>query len=341
MPTADIVGFSSTLSLSWIYAWIGFFYLTRKACDIYLLLIELFVLSGTDVSLLELRANLLRSFKNGEKSSWAIINGVEDDLGAEYALALASHGFNTLLLSRTQSKLDTLAQEIKSQYPDAQTGILLTDASKPSSDNYNELEACIKHLNVAILVNNDSQLHTIPVPFVSTPKEEITDIISVNCTATLMVTRLIAQGMAQRHRGLILTMGSFNGLFATPLLATYSGSKAFLQQWSTGLAAEMKSEGVDVQLVLSSTIAKVGEGSWLIPTPKDFVKIVLGKVGKTGGAHCIGWSMTPYWAHAFAQLALQNLPSLSGEIVPRIQKYMQERIRLRAFDTMDRERKAV
>ncbi|TVY33701.1 Very-long-chain 3-oxoacyl-CoA reductase [Lachnellula subtilissima] len=301
---------------------------SAKLVIFYLLLVELFVLSGTDLR------------KYGERGSWAIINGVEDDVGAEYALALASHGFNTLLFSPTQLKLETLAQEIKSHYSDTQTKILITDASKPSSDNYNELEAFVEHLNVAILVNNDSQLHTIPVPFVSTPKEEITDIISVNCTATLMVTRLIAQGMAQRHRGLILTMGSFKGLFATPLLATYSGSKAFLHQWSTALAAELKPEGVDVQLVVLSTIAKAGEGTWFTPTPKDFVKTVLGKVGKTGGAHCIGWSMTPYWAHAFAQLALQNLPSLTGEIVPRIQKYMQERIRLRAFDTMYRERKA-
>ncbi|KAF4622667.1 hypothetical protein G7Y89_g14360 [Cudoniella acicularis] len=322
MLTSYILGSLSSLSLSWICAWIGVFYLIRKTGDIYLFLVDLFVLSGTDLR------------KYGEKGSWAIINGVEDDLGAEYALALASHGFNTLLLSHTQSKLEALAQEIKSHYSDVQTKILLTDPSNTSSDNYNELEAFIKHLNVAILVNNDSRLHTIPVPFVITHKEEITDIISVNCTATLMVTRLIAHGMAQRHRGLILTMGSFNGLFATPLLATYSGSKAFLQQWSTALAAELKSEGVDVQLVLSSTISKAGEGNWLIPTPKDFVKTVLGKVGKTGAAHCIGWSMTPYWAHAFAQLTLQNFPSLTGEILPMIQKYMQERIRLRALDTM-------
>ncbi|TVY89865.1 Very-long-chain 3-oxoacyl-CoA reductase [Lachnellula willkommii] len=169
MLPSHIMGSLSSLSLSWIRA-IGVFYLIRKAGDIYLLLVELFVLSG------------LRKY--GEKGSWAVINGVEDVLGTEYALALASHGSNPLFLSRTQSKLETLTQDFNSRF------------------------------------NNNSPLHTIPVLFVLTDKEEIRDIISVNCTATLMVTRLIAHGMVQRHRGLILTMGSFNGLFATPLLAT-------------------------------------------------------------------------------------------------------------------------
>ncbi|TVY14674.1 Very-long-chain 3-oxoacyl-CoA reductase [Lachnellula arida] len=107
------MGSLSSLSLCWIRAWIGFFYLIRKAGDIYLLLVEP---PGT-----------LRKY--GEKGSWAIINGVEDVLGAEYTLTLASHGFNTLLLSHTQSKLETLTQDFNSRCSGVQTKVLVTDPS--------------------------------------------------------------------------------------------------------------------------------------------------------------------------------------------------------------------
>ncbi|TVY53486.1 Very-long-chain 3-oxoacyl-CoA reductase [Lachnellula cervina] len=137
-------------------------------------------------------------------------------------MALALHGFNTLLLSRTQSKLERLAQHIKSRCSDIQTKVLLDPFNTyTSSDNYNELEGLIEHLNVAILVNNNSQLHTTPVPFIVTNKEDQPS----RSRGSLLVARFSG--------AVVLTMGSFKGLFATPLSATYSGSKAFLQQWSS------------------------------------------------------------------------------------------------------------
>jgi short-subunit dehydrogenase len=41
-----------------------------------------------------------------------VITGASDGIGKEFALQLASKGFNILLISRTKSKLDALATEI-------------------------------------------------------------------------------------------------------------------------------------------------------------------------------------------------------------------------------------
>ena len=125
------------------------------------------------------------------------------------------------------------------------------DFSKNEEGDFAKLTALVDGLDVSILVNNVGQSHSIPVPFIETPKEEIRDIIAINCNATLRVTQIVAPGMVKRKRGLILTMGSFGGLLPTPLLATYSGSKAFLQQWSTALGSELAPSGVDVELVIS------------------------------------------------------------------------------------------
>lgn len=52
-----------------------------------------------------------------------------------------------------------------------------------------------------------------------------------------------------RNRGLILTLSSFAGATPSPLLATYSGSKAFLQTWSDALQSELQDTGIDVECV--------------------------------------------------------------------------------------------
>jgi short-subunit dehydrogenase len=50
--------------------------------------------------------------------------------------------------------------------------------------------------------------------------------------------------------GLVLTMGSFSALVPSAMLATYTGSKAFLERWTQALGEEVEEFGVDVRLVL-------------------------------------------------------------------------------------------
>ena len=200
-------------------------------------------------------------------------------------------------------------------------------------------------LDIAILINNVDTSHGIPVPFILAPEDEIEDIITINCMATLRVTRIIAPGMVLRHRGLVLTMGCFDGLSPTPLLGTYSGSKAFLQHWSTALGAELKPEGVEVQLVLSYNIVSatpmVRKSSMMIPTPRVFVETVLRKIGRAGGAQSMGWTMAPYWTHALMQWGLENLPNGSPEILVGMKMSFNEKIRKRALKKMEMEGKKI
>ncbi|KAL9032091.1 MAG: hypothetical protein Q9214_008113, partial [Letrouitia sp. 1 TL-2023] len=218
----------------------------------------------------------LRTF--GPPSSWAIVTGASDGLGKEFALQLARQKFNLLLVSRTQSKLEALEQELASRNPGVKTRILAMDFAADRDSDYAELEQVIGTLggDIAVLVNNVGKSHDIPVSFVQTTAAEMRDIVTINCLATLRVTALVAPLMARQRRGLILTMGSFGGLFPTPLLATYSGSKAFLQHWSTALAAEMRPHGVKVQLVQSylvtSAMSKIRRPSWLVPSARAFVR---------------------------------------------------------------------
>ena len=273
-----------------------------------------------------------------------MITGASDGIGKEYALQLARAGYSTLLVSRTQSKLDSLAADIKSKY-NTPTKTLAMDFGANKDEDYAKLKELVDSRDISILINNVGVSHSIPVPFVETPNEEIDSIITVNCVATLRVTQIAAAGMVQRKRGLIITMGSFGGLIPTPLLATYSGSKAFLQQWSTALGSELAPSNVQVELVQShlvtSAMSKIRKPSLVVPTPKTFVKSVLGSVGRTGGAQGWMYTSTPYWSHAVLQWSVAAFVGPGNKLLLLYNRWFHQDIRRRALAKKARQNGAV
>ncbi|KAK2759517.1 hypothetical protein FQN54_002996 [Arachnomyces sp. PD_36] len=291
-------------------------------------------------SLFILPGKSLRKF--GSKGSWALVTGASDGIGKEFSLQLAQAGFNIVLVSRTESKLTTLASEIESKYSSVRTKTLAMDYADNSDADYEQLEQLVNGLDISVLVNNVGKSHNIPVPFVQTPDEELEDIITINCLGTLRTTKIVAPGMIQRKRGLILTMGSFGGLLPTPLLATYSGSKAFLQQWSTALGAELEPHGVQVELVQSylvtSSMSKIRRASATIPNPRNFVRSVLGKIGRSGGSPSYAHTSSPFWSHGLMAWWLTTILGTMNKTVLGFNGSMHNSIRQRALKKMEREK---
>lgn len=285
--------------VQWVCTGLGALYIACKAFSFLRFFLSVFVLSGTNLR------------KYGKKGTWAVVTGASDGLGKEFATQLAAKGFNLVLVSRTKAKLDSLAAELEQKNPGSglETKVLAMDFSADNNADYDRLRELISGLDVGILINNVGQSHSIPVPFLQTAPEELQNIVNINCLGTLKTTAIVAPIMQKRKKGLILTMGSFGGWMPSPYLATYSGSKAFLQHWSTSLAQELKGDGIDVQLALSylvtTAMSKVRRTSMLIPNPKGFVRAALGKIG-TGGWHQVAYTYTPWWSHAIMAWVVEN-----------------------------------
>lgn len=247
-------------------------------------------------------------------------------------------------MSRTLSKLNALAKEIEHKYPGKglQVKTLAMDFSKDNDQDYETLRELIHGLDMGILINNVGQSHSIPVPFLETPKDELQNIVTINCLGTLKVTQLVAPVLKQRKRGLILTMGSMGGWTPTPYLATYSGSKAFLQQWSTSLASELADDNVDVYLVLSflvtTAMSKVRRASLMIPNARSFVKAALSKIGM-GGYQQMSNTYTPYWSHAVMAWVVETFLGVGSPVTVWYNKKMHVDIRKRALRKQAREAK--
>ncbi|KAL9051294.1 MAG: hypothetical protein Q9162_006099 [Coniocarpon cinnabarinum] len=312
-------------------AGVGALYLGFKLVSFVRLIFSVFLLPGTSLSTF------------GPKGSWAVITGASDGIGAEFARQLARNGFNLVLVSRTASKLDALSQEIKTSNSGIETKLLAMDFAQNQSSDYDSLRSLTRDLDVSILINNVGVSHSIPVPFVETSQTELNSIVSVNVLGTLQVTQLLAPGMIERKRGLILTMASFGGIVPTPLLATYSGSKAFLQQWSTALGSELVPKGVTVDLMQSylvtSAMSKIRRTSMFIPNPRSFVKSALSKVGRSGGAQGIAYTTSPYWSHAILQWAIMTFVGTMSKVAVDQNGRTHADIRKRALRKAEREAK--
>lgn len=271
----------------------------------------------------------------GPRGSWALITGASDGIGKQYALQLAKAGFNVILVSRTASKLQALSSEITSSNSDIRTEILAMDFSKNLDSDYDKLAAIIKDRDIAVLINNVGQSHELPVPYAEDPEEEVRDIITTNCIGTLRVTRMVLPAMSDRKRGLILTMGSFGGLLPTPLLATYSGSKGFLQNWSTALAAEVQELGITVYFVqayvVTSAMSKVRRSTYMFPNEKDFVKSTLARIGNRCGSVGYAYSGTPWWSHALFAWYILTVGHPFGHFVVGQNLANHKKIRARAL----------
>lgn len=286
-------------------AFVGFASVTSQLLAFLSVLAQTFILSGTKLS------------KFGSKrGAYAVVTGATDGIGREFAVQLAKAGFGVVLVSRSQAKLDALAEEISSKF-NVPTKVHAMDFSeKELSDKYKALSQKIEGIDVGVLVNNVGRSHEMPVYFADGPEDEMNSIVNINVYGTLNITRLVLPKMIEKKNGLILNIGSFAGQVPSPMLATYSGSKAFLATWSQALAEEYKKKGIVVQLVntffVVSNMSKIRRASITTPTPKAFVKSALSHIGHSCGAIARPFTVTPYWSHSIADffIGALNMPML-------------------------------
>ncbi|KAI0093353.1 hypothetical protein BDY19DRAFT_923366 [Irpex rosettiformis] len=313
---------------------IGAFTLLKFVVKTVGVLLQTFILPGKN----------LKKYGAG-KGAWAVVTGASEGIGREYALQLAKKGFNVLVSARNVAALETLVKEIKSQSPGVKTKAVPFDFSRVHEiAQWSDFRAEVESLDVGVLVNNVGRSHAFPVDFVDTTEEEVDNILTINIDATLKVTRAILPGMVQRRRGLILTLTSFAGVSSvSPMLAPYAASKVFLASFSAALGPEVKSKGIDVEAVntyfVVSNMSKIRKASALIPTPKQYVRATLSKVGLACGALFSGrpYLSTPYWSHALLDYFIHVLGWTS--VVSAVTHNMHVSIRARALKKLAREAK--
>ncbi|KJA20003.1 hypothetical protein HYPSUDRAFT_68770 [Hypholoma sublateritium FD-334 SS-4] len=311
MSASQVIAFASSLFndqpyVATVLLALGTISAARVVYQTVSVLAQTFILPGTN----------LKQY-GAKKGAWAVVTGATDGIGKEFAVQLAKAGFNILLVARNKELLAQTASEIVVKYQVSVESHSI-DLTKADDSAYDAFTAVVEGRDVGVLVNNVGKSHNMPAYLIDTPKDEIKDIVAINVNATLRVTYAILPGMVEHKRGLILNIGSFAGAVPSPMLATYSGTKAFLATFTSALAEEVAKDNITVEHVntyfVVSKLSKIRKSSLLIPKPDAFVRSVLSKIGLACGAAFSGRpdTSTPYWSHALLDYAmtLVNSPSL-------------------------------
>jgi NAD(P)-dependent dehydrogenase (short-subunit alcohol dehydrogenase family) len=184
----------------------------------------------------------------------ALVTGSTGGLGVAIAKALAGSGAFVVVSGRDKSRGDTVVANIRSVGGDAVFVAADLGAGKEHIRRVAAAatEAAGGHLD--ILVNNAATL-LMPTPTADISEQILRDAFAVNVFAPLLLTGLVAPGMARNGKGAIVNVGSITGLRGYSGSAIYNANKAAIHSFTKSWADEYGPSGVRVNAVAPGPIA--------------------------------------------------------------------------------------
>jgi short-subunit dehydrogenase len=174
----------------------------------------------------------------------ALITGASSGIGAALARTLAEKGLRVLLTARREDRMLELAKEINGLKD--RVVIFPADIAKPA-ERVRLFKALSASYQVDILINNAG--FGWYGYFSRMPWQTAQQLFAVNMEAVAHLTSLFLPGMLQRRYGHIISIGSIAGGFPNQGIAMYSGSKAFLDAFTTSLHRELRGSGVHASVM--------------------------------------------------------------------------------------------
>lgn len=167
-----------------------------------------------------------------------LITGATAGFGAEMARKFVKNGHFVIATGRRQDKLDELAAELGSQ-------LLPLVMDVTSKDSIREALASLPEQSkeIDVLINNAGLALGLE-PAHQVAIEDWETMIETNCKGLVTVSRQILPGMVERGRGLVINLGSVAGHYPYPGGNVYGATKAFVEQFTLNLRADLVGTGV-------------------------------------------------------------------------------------------------
>jgi len=173
------------------------------------------------------------------------ITGASSGFGAAAARRFAQDGAKLVLCARRTERLQALKDELSALVPVHVLALDVRDR-QAVADAFASLPADFAAIDV--LVNNAG----LALGLENAPKADLDDwdaMIDTNIKGLTYCTRAALPGMVERHRGHIINIGSVAGTYPYPGGNVYGGTKAFVEQFSLNLRAELLGAGVRVTVI--------------------------------------------------------------------------------------------
>eukprot|EP00347_Sterkiella_histriomuscorum_P019711 403340581 len=172
----------------------------------------------------------LKDLYSGEDGNgYVMITGSSDGIGKVVALDTARSGFNLILVSRSQNKLEDVAQQCKEINPNIDVQTIPIDFSTAQPDQYKHIFTDqIQGKRVQVLMNvaglNDQ------VKLFEVPPQHIQDMIKINIFSQVFMTKYMREHVKQhKQKSAFVHFSSILSQMPLPFHAVYSGTKRFNQ----------------------------------------------------------------------------------------------------------------
>lgn len=167
-----------------------------------------------------------------------LITGATSGFGAEMARKFVHSGHKVIATGRRKDRLDGLAKELGDAFlpvaMDVRDKSSINSALSSLPDAWKEIDVLINNAGLALGIE----------PAQKASLEEWETMIATNCTGLVTITHAILPGMVARGRGTVINIGSVAGTYPYPGGNVYGATKAFVDQFTMNLRADLVGTGV-------------------------------------------------------------------------------------------------
>jgi hypothetical protein len=186
------------------------------------------------------------------KGNTALVTGASGGIGEALAKELAAHGFNLILVARTEGKLKELGDALSAQHS-IQTYPIAADLSDPKSPAEVAQQVQALGLSVDVLVNNAGFADF--GDFAHSNLNKQMQMIQVNISTLTELTHRFLPAMVERKRGYVMNVASTAAFMPGPLMSVYYATKAYVLSFSEAIREELKGSGVKVTVLCPGPVA--------------------------------------------------------------------------------------
>ena len=167
-----------------------------------------------------------------------MITGASAGFGAAMARKFVQTGHRVIAAARRTERLDALAKELgKNLLPVAvdvthKSSIDQALASLPA--DWQDIDVLINNAGLALGLEPAHEAHL----------SDWDTMIATNCTGLVTITRALLPRMVARGAGLVINLGSVAGAYPYPGGNVYGATKAFVDQFTLNLRADLVGTGV-------------------------------------------------------------------------------------------------
>lgn len=172
-----------------------------------------------------------------------LVTGASSGIGAEFAKQLAARGSSLVLVARRADRLDALAEQLQAAHRvRVQTVAIDLAAESPGERLRDELAS--RDVTVTSVVNNAGL--GLWARFAESDPAKLRQVVAVNATAVMDISRTFLPDMLQRGAGYLLNVTSLAAYSSIAMQGVYSAAKAFVLSFTEATWAETRGSGVRV-----------------------------------------------------------------------------------------------